>query len=270
MIRTVIIKTPLRLPLGGGGTDLPAYVKEHGGFIFGASINKYVYVTVTHSSLFNDVTFSSAHDERNEMKFDPSGLENALAREALKLVGLTGGIVISTTSDVPYSTGLGSSGALLVGMLHALYVLKGENVTTEFLADRASHIFFECLGSSEGKQDPYLASLGGFSCFELDRKNTVAMLPLTISSATVRDFEARSLYFYTGIQRRSGLLLDEHQKKAAAGNEAVLNYRHRVKEIGRKIKAAFEQGDLDRFGMLLHDHWQAKKESTHGMSIGAV
>ncbi len=270
MIKTVITKTPLRLSLGGGGTDLPAYVKEHGGFIFGASLNRHITVTVRQSPVFEGITVSDWHGNTKENISSPDEITNTLIREAVKLTGFSKGLEITSFANVVSGTGLGSSGAFTVGLLHALYVLKGERPSAEFLADRASHIFLDRLQSSEGKQDPYLAACGGYTAFALDRDNRVTMLPLTISDFTKKEFEARTLYFYTGVQRLSTGILDEHQKKAAAGEEAVLTYRHRVKEIGQKIKQAFETGNLDRFGELLHAHWQAKKESSSGISIGTI
>lgn len=270
MVWTVITKTPLRLPLGGGGTDLPAFVKEYGGFIFGASLDKFVYVTATQSHLNDGIFFSPLNTEKNEIVSSSDELENKLVREALQLTGFEKGVAISSAADIPFGTGLGSSGAFVVGLLHALYVLKGEKPTPEFLADRASHIFLARLGTAEGKQDPYLTALGGFSAFELDRENRVSFLPLAISEKTRREFESRALYFYTGAMRQSAKILDDHQKKAAAGEDAVLRYRHRVKEIGKKIKDAFETGDMDLFGLFLHKHWLAKKESSPGMSVGII
>ncbi|MEK7082133.1 MAG: galactokinase [Patescibacteria group bacterium] len=269
-MRTVIVKTPLRLPLGGGGTDLPAYVKEHGGFIFGAAIDKYVYVTATHSPLHNGIFVSVPHEEQNEIKPYADAVKNTLVREALRLTGWERGLAISSASDIMYGTGLGSSGAFLVGLLHALYAMRGSATSKEFLAERASHIFINHLGSAEGKQDPYLASMGGFTCFELGRDNKVHFQPLAIAPETEKEFEARSLYFYSGARRESAVILKEHERRARAGDESVLEYRHRVKEIGREVKAAFEQGDMDRFGELLHEHWQAKKKSSSGMSVGII
>lgn len=270
MIRTVITKTPLRLPLGGGGTDLPAFVKEHGGFIFGASLDKFVYVTATQSHLNDGIFFSPINTEKNEIVSSSDKLENKLVREALQLTGFEKGIAISSAADIPFGTGLGSSGAFVIGLLHALYVLRGEKPTQEFLADRASHIFLARLGTAEGKQDPYLTALGGFSAFELDRENRVTLLPLSIAEETNKEFESRSLFFYTGATRQSAKILDAHQKKVTAGENTVLQYRHRVKEIGRKIKGVFEVGDMDGFGALLHEHWHAKKESSPGISVGVI
>lgn len=269
-MRTVIVKTPLRLPLGGGGTDLPAYVKKYGGFIFGAAVNKFVYVTVTRSPPYNGIFISAPHDEKNEIRTHRDGVENKLVREALRLTGWESGLVISSASDIIHGTGMGSSGAFLVGLLHALYVLRDTPVSKEFLADRASHVFLDCLTLSEGKQDPYLAAMGGFTCFDLDRDNNVYFQPLAVAPEVRKEFEARSLYFYTGVRRESAGILNDHQRRAAAGEEAVLAYRHRVKEIGRGVKDAFEQGNMDRFGELLHEHWQAKKESSLGMSIKMI
>jgi D-glycero-alpha-D-manno-heptose-7-phosphate kinase len=227
-------------------------------------------VTVTHSPLYNGLFLSALHNEKNEIVATPDALENKLVREALQLTGFEKGIVISSAADISFGTGFGSSGAFVVGLLHALYVLRGEKPAPEFLADRASSIFLERLGTAEGKQDPYLAARGGFSCFELDRENRVSFLPLAIRDETKKEFEARSLFFYTGTIRQSAKILDDHQKKATAGDDAVLRYRHRVKEIGRKIKDAFETGDLDRFGELLDNHWRAKKESSPGVSVGVI
>lgn len=270
MVRTVITKTPLRLPLGGGGTDLPAFVKEHGGFIFGASLNKHITVTVRQSSEFHGITVSDWYGNTKENTSSLDEITNKLIREAVKLTGFSERLDISSSANVVSGTGLGSSGAFTVGLLHALYALKGERPDAEFLADRASHIFLDRLQSSEGKQDPYLAACGGYTVFELDRDNRVSFLPLIISDSTKKEFEARTLYFYTGVQRSSAGILNEHQKKVTAGEDAVLQYRHRVKEIGYEIKKSFEKGNLDHFGELLHDHWRAKKESSAGISIGTI
>lgn len=270
MIRTVITKTPLRLPLGGGGTDLPAYVKEHGGFIFGASLNKHITVTIRQSPEFSGITVSDWYGNIKKNISSPDEITNKLIREAVKLTGFSGGLEITSSANIVSGTGLGSSGAFVVGLLHALYVLRGEKPAPEFLADRASYVFLDRLSTAEGKQDPYLTACSGYVAFELDRDNHVSFLPLHIADTTKKEFEARTLYFYTGVQRSSAGILNDHQKKAMAGEEAVLRYRHRVKEIGWEIKKSFENGDMDHFGELLHDHWRAKKESSPGISIGMI
>ena len=252
----IVTRTPFRLPLGGGSTDLAAYYEKHGGFIFGVTVNLYMYLGINRPP--GDDLIRLKYRESEEVE-QLSELKHKLAKAALARTGVTNMIEISSMADVSDGTGLGSSGSYLVGLLNALHTLKGENISRRQLAEEAFLIATEDAGLPDGKQDFYLASFGNFCVLDIAQDGTVTVRNANISRATQRDFETRTLLFYTGIRRSSVDILAEQQKRVRERKGDAVELKHGVKQIGRDILAAFEAGNLDRFGHCLDDHWRMKK-----------
>lgn len=259
----IVARTPFRIPLGGGSTDLPSYYREHGGFIFACAINLYMYITLSRPPIDDFIRFKYSESEEVETL---DNLRHQLGREALRAMGITKGIEVASVADVPHGTGLGSSGSYMVCLLHALHGLKGENPEKHTLAEMACHLTMNVLGLPDGKQDPYIGALGGFSVLEIGRDGSVHFRRANISEKTRGEFEHNALLFYTGTQRESKDILAEQAKKTAEGNRDIVEQKHELKEIGKKVLAAFESGSLSEFGRLMDYHWNVKKRISSKMS----
>ena len=246
----IITRTPLRVSLGGGSTDLPSYYERFGGFIFGVAIRMYfdVFVRILRFDRRIHFQYSSyeAVDSMGELKHN-------IGREVLRLVDWGGGVDVTFKSDTPVGTGLGSSGSCAVGLLNALTVFQQDPRSPQELAEMSFQIT-QNLGWSDGKQDPYLAALGGFTVLRIAEDGQVRIERPSIKPSTVEMFSRRCLLFYTGTRRDSNEVLKDQNKRK------VLELKHKTKRIGEFILAAFEGGDLDRFGELMHEHWRVKRE----------
>jgi len=252
----IITRTPFRIPLGGGGTDLPSYYSQYGGFVFSATIDKYMYITVHRP--FEDDLIRIIYSQPERVA-NLSELKHDIARSVLEYMGVEKAIQIASIADVPAGTGLGSSSAYAVGLLHGLHALQGDSVSPETLAEEACHIELDVLKKPIGKQDQYLSALGGFLVLKIDPDGTVHLRRATISHQTRRQLNDNLLFFYTGISRSADEIL-QHQSAATQRNESsVVESLHRIKQIGREILLSVERGDLTRFGHLLHEHWTVKK-----------
>jgi D-glycero-alpha-D-manno-heptose-7-phosphate kinase len=252
----IITRAPFRIPLGGGGTDLPAYYRRHGGFVFSAGIDKYMYICVNQPIVDDLVRMKYSE---TEIVKTVDEVRHELAREALRSVGIKNAIEIVSMADVPAGTGLGSSSCYLVGLLHALHTLKRDFVGLAELAEEACRIELDTLGKPIGKQDQYLAAFGGLTVLDIARDGGVAVRNARVSRETIDRLERNLLLFYTG-QTRSALDILSGQSAAAERDErAVVDSLDRIKDIGYRVLDAFETGDLDRFGRLMDEHWQAKK-----------
>ena len=263
----IITRAPLRIPLGGGGTDLPSYYREHGGFVLSAGIDKYVYIQLNKLRVeeFIRVKYS-----RTERVGRPSEIEHPLLRESLLHTGTGGGIEISAMADLPGRTGMGSSGAFTVALLAALYEHKLERVPRQELAEQAHHVEAIRAGQPAGKQDHYLAAFGGVTLLEIDTGGNIAVSTLEFDLHTREELRNSMLLFYTGIERESFDLLKQQENDTRRGNAQVIDSLHEVKRIGLEIRQALERGELDRFGELLHSHWESKKLRSGNMSSGDI
>jgi D-glycero-alpha-D-manno-heptose-7-phosphate kinase len=259
----ILSRAPFRISLGGGGTDLPSYYSQHGGFVLSAAINKYIYVYVNRRQADD---FIRVGYSRVEQVTCPDEIQHDLVRPALKLLNLHSSLEIVSMADISSGTGLGSSGVYLVGLLSALYELKRERVPTQALAEQACHIEMDLAGHSVGKHDHYLAAFGGITCLDIATDGRVHVSPLNISITTVEEFRSSVLLFYTGIVRSADGILDAQRRDTEQGNATVLDSLHRTKELGYRVKEALEEGDLDRFGLLLDEHWQNKKRRSGQIS----
>lgn len=259
----ILTRAPMRIPLGGGGTDLPSYYANFGGFILSAAINKYVYIAVNRPAADD---FIRVKYSRYEQVGSVDEVQHDLVRPALKLLGLSGSLEITSMADVPAGTGLGSSGAYAVALLTALHELKREKIPTQALAEQACHIEMELAGHPVGKHDHYLAALGGLSCLEIERDGHVKASLLDISVSTEEEFRDNVLLFYTGIVRSSTDILADQKKQTEEGNAEVLESLHRTKELGYRIRDVLAEGDIAQFGVLLDEHWQTKKRRSGRIS----
>jgi D-glycero-alpha-D-manno-heptose-7-phosphate kinase len=258
----IITRTPLRISIGGGGTDLPSYYGRRGGFLISAAINRYVYIAIN-DTFTDDYVIKYSSLERVERVDD---IAHPLVREALRLHPIGRAKEIVSIADIPAGTGLGSSGAFTVGLLRALYAYKREHVTAGALAEEACHIEIEVLQEPVGKQDQYIAAHGGLSRFEIDVDGRVRVSPLAITNDTLRDLEENLLLFFTGYSHKAGEVLADQDKRSSAGDETMLVQLAETEAIGRRIGAALEVGDTEEYAALMHEHWLAKRERSAYMS----
>lgn len=252
----IVARAPLRITLGGGGTDLPSYYSRHGGFILSAAIDKYVYISVNRPAADELLRVKYS---RYEQVSSVDEIEHDLVRPALKTLNIFGALEIASMADVPDGTGLGSSGSYLVALLTALYELQGERVSTEQLAELAVHIEMNLAGHPVGKQDHYLAAFGGIRCLDIDCNGAVRMVPLRMRKTDSEELRQSVLLFFTGLQRSSRIILQAQKDATERGEADVVENLNLTKDLGWRIKEALERGDLEKFGQLLDEHWQNKK-----------
>lgn len=259
----IITRSPLRVSLGGGGTDLPSYYEGYGGFLLAAAINKYVYVTVNRP-FQEGITLKYTQVENcNEI----SEVSHPIIREALKIMNLkTPQIEISAIADIPSGTGLGSSGSFTTGVLKALFAHYRRNIHPHELARLACSIEIDKLNEPVGKQDQYIAAFGGITSFSFQPDGTVLSEPLAISTDTLHNLEDNLLLFFTGISRSASSILSDQDKKSKANNEAMIDNLHFVKELGYKSRDALLNADTSYFGELMHEHWEHKRGRSQGMT----
>ncbi len=262
----IITRTPMRISIGGGGTDLPSYYREFGGFVISAAINKYVYISINRG--FFDGYFLKYSELEHAVECDQ--IRHPLIREALRLQKVERGLEIVSIADVPAGTGLGSSGSFLVGLLHALHAHKRQPVDAETLACEAIEIEMNRLGEPVGKQDQYIAAYGGLTCQEYRTDDTVVITPLCLSEDKVYELRDSLMLFFVGYTRQASLLLQDQRQKSSQGDAQMLGGLHFVKELGIEIKSALETGDIPRFGELMHQHWLSKRTRSAGMSNGRI
>lgn len=259
----IIARSPLRITLGGGGTDLPSYYREHEGFLVSAAIDKYVYVNVMRP--FTEGIYLKYSQLEHVEKI--ADVRHPIIREALQMLGFrTPQVEITTLADIPAGTGLGSSGSFTTALLKALYTHRKRHLHQEELAELACHIEIDRLGEPIGKQDQYIAAVGGVTCFTFHEDDKVTATPLGISMDTMFDLEDNLLLFFTGFSRSASGILKDQQVRSQKNDANMLNNLHYVKDLGYRSKDALEAGDTVRFGELMHEHWEHKKRRSGGMS----
>lgn len=259
----ILARAPMRIVLGGGGTDLPSYYSRYGSFVLSAAIDKYLYIYINRPAADSLIRVKYS---RYEEVTRPDQVQHDLVRPALKLLGIDGNVEIVSMADVPAGTGLGSSGTYLVCLLTALYELKRERVPTQALAEFACHVEMDLAGHPVGKQDHYLAAFGGITCLDIKRDGQVHVSPFNIAITTAEELRSRVLLFFTGLTRHAGDILRLQHQDTEADDSTVLDSLHRTKELGYRIKETLEQGNLDQFGTLLHEHWENKKRRSGKIS----
>jgi D-glycero-alpha-D-manno-heptose-7-phosphate kinase len=262
----IVTRTPFRLPLGGGGTDLPAYYTKHGGFFIAGAVDKYMHI-VLNDRFEPGIRVSYS---KTEIVDSPDSIRHPTVREALKMLKFKDRIEIVSLADVPAATGLGSSGSFAVGLLNALHAHERVVKTPAAIAEEAIDIAMNRLQEPSGKQDEYAASLGGLMVYEIDRSGKVTAAPLKIADDTVAELEYGTMMFYTGIKRSASDILGKQQEKVSKNAGDAVEKMHRIKAIGLESKKALEGGDLKRFGELLHEHWTIKRGVTDAMTTNAI
>jgi len=259
----IIARSPLRISLGGGGTDLPSYYREHTGFVIAAAIDKYVYVTV-HEMFAEGILLKYS---RMEKAASAEQIEHPIIREALKLVQpRTNHLEITSLADIPAGTGMGSSGSFTTALLRALHALNKNFLTPRELAEQACYIEIERLGEPVGKQDQYIAAFGGVTCFTFHPAGDVEVEPLRLSSETLHNLEDNLALFFTGYTRAAADVLRDQQVRSQQKDPRMIENLHLVKQLGYESKEALERGDLRGFAELMHIHWEHKKARSPGMS----
>jgi D-glycero-alpha-D-manno-heptose-7-phosphate kinase len=262
----IITRTPLRISLGGGGSDLSSYYRRNGGVVISAAITRYIYVGINRT-FTDDYLLKYAQMERVREVTD---IAHPIIREALRLHPVGPSLEIVSLADIPAGTGLGSSGSFTVGLLRALYAFKREHVATSALADEACHIEIDRLGRAVGKQDQYIAAFGGLACLEFRPDDAVRVSPLMISNDTLHDLEEHLLLFFTGYARDAESMLEDQRTRSEGGDQAMLDNLRSVTRIGLQVKEALEHGDTRGFAALMHEHWEHKRRRTRGMSSEAI
>ena len=263
----IIARSPLRITLGGGGTDLPSYYRGHEGFLVAAAINKYVYVNVMRP--FSEGVYLKY--SKMETVDQISEVQHPIIREALGIMGFrTPQIEVTTLADIPSGTGLGSSGSFTTGLLKALYAHRKRHINQNELAELACHLEIERLGEPIGKQDQYIAALGGVTCFAFKKDDTVTATPLDISINTMFDLEDNLLLFFTGFSRSASGILKDQKVKSQKNDSAMLDNLHYVKQLGFRSRDALVAGNIQLFGEIMHEHWEHKKERSGGMSNSKI
>jgi D-glycero-alpha-D-manno-heptose-7-phosphate kinase len=259
----IIARSPLRITLGGGGTDLPSYYRENEGFLIAAAIDKYVYVTVMRP-FTPGIYLKYSQLEHVEQVHD---VHHPIIREAIRMLEFkTPQVEITTLADIPAGTGLGSSGSFTTALLKALHAHRKRLLHPGELAELACHIEIDRLGEPIGKQDQYIAAYGGLTCFNFNKDDTVDAKPLAVSMDTLFDLEDNLLLFFTGFSRSAGSILKDQNSRSQKNDGDMLNNLHYVKELGHRSKEALESGDASKFGELMHEHWGHKKRRSGGMS----
>ena len=259
----IITRSPLRISLGGGGTDLPSYYQEYGGFIVAAAIDKYVYATVMRP--FSQGIYLKYSNLEHVQTINE--VSHPIIRETLRELKLrTPQIEITTLADIPSGTGLGSSGSFTTALLKALYTHYRRNIQPQELADLACKIELEKLKEPIGKQDQYIAAFGGVTTFTFNPDGSVFSEPLAISTETLHNLEDNLLLFFTGISRSASEILLDQNEKSKASNIAMTDNLHFTKKIGFRSRDALIAGDATGFGHLMNEHWEHKKARSMGMS----
>lgn len=258
----IITRSPLRISLGGGGTDLPSYYRDHTGFLIAAAIDKYVYINI-HEPFSDDVIVKYS---RMEVVPKAGEVQHPIVREALKLLEIESHIEITSMSDIPAGTGLGSSGSFTTALLRGLHVLRKNFISPGELAAQACHIEMDLLKEPVGKQDQYIAAYGGITCFTFHGDENVTVEPLAISRKTLHNLEDNLALFFTGYTRNASSILKDQDTRSRERDRGMIDNLHFVKQLGCRSKAALEAGDLRGFAELMHVHWEHKKARTQGMS----
>jgi D-glycero-alpha-D-manno-heptose-7-phosphate kinase len=263
----IITRSPLRISLGGGGTDLPSYYRKHSGFLIAAAIDKYVYITL-HQTFVEDLIVKYSKMERVP---HASHVQHPIIREALAMVEVDGSYLeLTSMADIPAGTGLGSSGSFTTALLKALHAHKKNLVHPRELAEQACEIELERLGEPIGKQDQYIAAFGGLTCFQFMPNDQVEAWPLKVSTETLYNLEDNLLLFFTGYNRSASAILKEQDEKSKQRDQGMIDNLHFVKELGYQSKDALESGDLRGFAELMNVHWRHKKQRSGVMSNGDI
>ena len=259
----IITRSPLRVSLGGGGTDLPSYSRNHGGFLIAGAIDKYVYINI-HSRFVDGFLLKYSHFEEVSSIDE---INHPIIREGLRTVGIRArNLEITSMADIPAGTGLGSSSSFATALLKGLHTYKKNLIHPHELADQACHVEIDILKEPIGKQDQYIAAYGGITCFEFGKDGSVTAWPLAISEETLFNLEDNLLLFFTGYSRLASAILKEQDDKSKGADNEMIQNLHFIKELAFSSKHALEEGNVSEFGRLMNVHWEHKKRRSAAMS----
>jgi D-glycero-alpha-D-manno-heptose-7-phosphate kinase len=263
----IITRSPLRISLGGGGTDLPSYYREHGGFLIAGAINRYVYITVTEAFRPKIILKYSKLEDVDRV----DEIQHPIIREALKITGVSGPYLeIVSLSDIPAGTGLGSSGSFTTALLCALHTLKRDFMPPQALAEEACHIELDLLKEPIGKQDQYIAAFGGITCFQFQPDGKVIAEPLKMPGEAQANLEDNLLLFFTGSSRSASDILRDQDTRTKENSQEMIENLHFTKQLGLQSRDALLAGDLRKFAELMHVHWEHKKKRSANISSGPI
>jgi D-glycero-alpha-D-manno-heptose-7-phosphate kinase len=258
----IFSRAPLRIPLGGGGTDLPSYYEEHGGFLIAGAIDKYVYMLV-HTVFQRRYRMKSSEIEEVD---DVAEIRHPILRETLLRHWRGNPLEIASVADVPAGTGMGSSGAYTVCLLKALAHARYTSITPGSLAEAACHIEIDVLKEPVGKQDQYVAAHGGICAYTFHQDGRVEVEPLELDTETLRRLREHLLLFYTGDARSASAVLADQDQRSKSGDQSMIENLHRTKELGYESRKLLEDGDLNAYAELMHEHWLNKRKRSPGMA----
>lgn len=259
----IIARSPVRITLGGGGTDLPSYYSKYGGALIAAAIDKYTSV-VAYTRLFDNM-IKLNYSMTEEVQTIPK-IQHKIFREGLRYLNVTKSIELTSLSDIPARTGLGNSGSFAVSLLNALHAYKREFVSQQQLAEEACRIEIDILKEPVGKQDQYMAAFGGLTSLVFDKNGAVTVEPIKINDESRDELENNIILFYTGITRHASSILKVQDQKSKKNHTQTLGTLHEIKKIGLDTKKAFERGDIDKLGEYLDLHWTMKKQLSKDIS----
>jgi D-glycero-alpha-D-manno-heptose-7-phosphate kinase len=262
----ILTRTPLRISIGGGGTDLPSYYRRKGGTVIAAAIDKYVYLAVNATFTQDYLLKYSVHERVDRIE----EIDHALIREVLAQYEVPPGIEIVSVADIPAGTGLGSSGSFTVGLLRAMHAYGHRQCSIEALAEEACYIEIERLGDSVGKQDQYVAAFGGLTRFDFHPDDTVDVERLGVSADTLADLEDHLLLFFTGYSRSASSILADQRARSERDDAEMIANLDAVQDLGIRIGAALEAGDTAKFADLMHEHWTRKRQRSDGITNAQI
>jgi len=262
----IVSSAPVRFSLGGGGTDLPSYSREHGGFLVAAAVDKYVNVCVARRFQNN---IRLAYTE-SEIVDSVDAIRHRIFKAALKMTGIERGVELHSLADVPANTGLGSSSSFTVALLNGLHAFKRDFVPAEQLAREACELEIEILKEPIGKQDQYIAAFGGVSALTFNKDGSVEVERLPLRDEVIDDLESNLVIYYSGVERSASAVLKEQAKTIVDNKDAAVQRMHRIKELGYETKRILLSGEIDLYGEMLHEHWTNKRKLAANMSDSAI
>jgi len=258
----IISRAPLRFSLGGGGSDLPGYASEHGGFVVSAAIDKYVYVTANRR-FYPDIRLAYS---KTEIVDGVAAIEHPIFREALAMMQISQSIELTSVAELPSNSGLGSSSTFTVALLNALHTYKREFVSSRQLAEEACRIEIDRLGEPIGKQDQYIAAFGNVTALTFDKDGSVHVQPVAVADEVLDELESNLVIVYSGVERAARSVLAEQNDKLRDATDDATENMHRIKAIGHEVLALLERGDIDSYGEILHEHWTHKRSMAASMT----
>jgi len=265
----ITVRAPFRLPLGGGGTDLPSYYHKNDGFLITAAINKYMFMNINVPAIVNKIKIQYSKVESVDLH-EIEKIEHEIVRESLKYLKIKTPVEIGSMADLSAGTGMGSSSSYTVALLKGLNAMLKRDISTHELAEEACKVEIDLIGKPIGKQDQYASAYGGLIQLDIDRLGNVKVTPLNLDTEVIYELENRLLMFYTGLERDANSILGEQSEKIKLAKinvkNTALDYMDTIKSIGYKIKEALKDEDIDAFGKLMHEHWLTKKSVSDKMS----